>query len=479
MSDSASDRLSDQNPLERKLDLGTKLAFGAGDLGTAITAMIGISYSSMFLTDVAGLSPGLAGSTQSLGKLWDAINDPLVGILSDKHRPQSKWGRRYPWMIWGAVPFGFFFFVQWIVPSNFSQAGLFCYYTAASILFNTFYTVINLPYTTLTAELTRNYDERTRLNGFRYAFSITGSVMAIAITLAVTKIFDQDRALQALIIGGVCATISVLPIYWCVFGTRKRSQYMRSRNSETSESASLPFLQQLKTTLTNIPFLYVIGIYLCSGLSFQLTAGIVPYFIVSWMRLPQIHVSLVFLAIQGTAMVMLFVWSYISRRIGKKAVYMMGTVAWLIAQIGLYFLQPGEIGLLYALCVMAGVGVSTAYLIPASMLPDVIELDELKTGQRREGVFYSFAVFIQKISIGFAIDAMLKSLGWAGYIQPTKNILHPIQPDSVLQVIRFFISPLPAIALFIGLILTYFYPITREAHQEILLELEKRKNQKP
>jgi GPH family glycoside/pentoside/hexuronide:cation symporter len=251
---------------------------------------------------------------------------------------------------------------------------------------------------------------------------------------------------------------------------------MKSRNPEIEESTYLPFLQQLKTTLTNIPFLYVIGIYLCSGLSFQLTAGIVPYFIVSWMRLPQLHVSLVFLAIQGTAMVMLFVWSYISRRIGKKAVYMMGTIAWLIAQIGLYFLQPGEVGFLYGLCVVAGVGVSTAYLIPASMLPDVIELDELKTGQRREGVFYSFAVFIQKISLGFAIDLMLKSLGWAGYIQPTPGILVPIQPDSVLQVIRLFISPLPAIALIIGLILTYFYPITREAHGEILLELEKRKN---
>jgi glycoside/pentoside/hexuronide:cation symporter, GPH family len=476
MSDSASDRLSNKNPVESKLNLSTKLAFGAGDMGTAITAMIGISYSSMFLTDVAGLSPSLAGSTQSLGKIWDAINDPLVGVLSDKNHPQNKWGRRYPWMIWGAVPFGFFFFVQWIVPSNFSQAGLFCYYTAASILFNTFYTVVNLPYTALTAELTRDYDERTRLNGFRYAFSIAGSVMAIAITLTITAMFHQDRALQALIIGAVCAIISILPIYWCVWGTRKRSQYMKSRNPESEASISLPFLQQLRITLTNIPFLYVIGIYLCSGLSFQLTAGIVPYFIVSWMRLPQLHVSFVFLAIQGTAMVMLFVWSYISRRIGKKAVYMMGTIAWLIAQIGLYFLQPGEVGLLYGLCMIAGVGVSTAYLIPASMLPDVIELDELRTGQRREGVFYSFAVFIQKICLGFAIDIMLKSLGSAGYIPPTKDILLPIQPDSVLQVIRFFISPFPAIALFIGLILTYFYPITREAHAEILLELEKRKN---
>ena len=139
MSNFASDKLNDDNPIDKKLDLSTKLAFGAGDLGTAITAMIGISYLSPFLTDVAGLSPGLAGRTQLIGKVWDAVNDPLVGVLSD--RTQSKWGRRYPWMMWGAIPFGLFFFLNWIVPrfstdESFNQVALFWYYTAVSILFN-------------------------------------------------------------------------------------------------------------------------------------------------------------------------------------------------------------------------------------------------------------------------------------------------------------------------------------------------------
>ncbi|MBW4592090.1 MAG: MFS transporter [Brasilonema angustatum HA4187-MV1] len=479
MSNSASDGSSQQTPESEKLDLSTKLAFGAGDLGTAITAMIGISYLSPFLTDVAGLSPTLAGQTQLIGKVWDAVNDPMVGVLSD--RTQSQQGRRYPWMIWGAIPFGVFFFLQWIVPefSNNDQANqwsLFWYYTAISIFFNSFYTIVNLPYTALTAELTQDYDERTSLNSFRFTFSIGGSIIALIIGLVISLVIPGNRTQQFLLLGAICAVISVLPVYWCVWGTKKRAQAVAKLHPETEQSVSIPLLQQLKIAFTNRAFLFVVGIYLCSWLAVQLTAGIIPYFVTSWMRLPQWHISLVLLAVQGTAMSMLFVWSAISRRYGKQAVYYMGMSLWIIAQVGLFFVQPGQVVLMYFLAVMAGFGVSIAYLIPWSMLPDVIELDELKTGQRREGIFYSFIVFVQKICLGIAVNVVLQQLGTGGYIKPTNEIPIPIQPDSVLEVIRFSIGPIPAIALVCGVVLTYFYPITREMHAQILLQLKERQN---
>ncbi len=479
MNDSDDNAYSQQPTETEKLDLSTKLAFGAGDLGTAIAAMIGISYLSPFLTDVAGLNPNLAGQTQLVGKVWDAVNDPMVGVLSD--RTQSKQGRRYPWMIWGAIPFGIFFFLQWIVPhfsnnENVNQWGLFWYYTAISILFNTFYTIVNLPYTALTAELTQDYDERTSLNSFRFSFSIGGSILALIIGLVISLLVPSDRRLQYLLLGAICAIISVLPVYWCVWGTKKRAQAVAKLHPETEQSVSLPILQQLKIAFTNRPFLFVVGIYLCSWLAVQLTAGIIPYYVTSWMRLPQWHISLVLLAVQGTAMAMLFVWNAVSRRYGKQVVYFMGMSLWLIAQAGLFFVQPGQVVLMYVLAVMAGFGVSTAYLVPWSMLPDVIELDELNTGQRREGIFYSFIVFVQKICLGIAVNIVLQQLGTAGYIKPTTQIAIPIQPNSVLDVIRFSIGPIPAIALICGLILAYFYPLTREVHAEILLKLKERKN---
>jgi glycoside/pentoside/hexuronide:cation symporter, GPH family len=459
-----------------KMNLSTKLAFGAGDAGTALTAMVLISYLSPFLTDVAGLSPQLAGLTQLVGKVWDSVNDPMVGILSD--RTQSKRGRRYPWMIWGAIPFGLFFFSQWLVP-NFGagqQWGLFWYYTAVSILFNAFYTVVNLPYTALTAELTQDYDERTSLNSFRFSFSIGASILALIIGLVTAQIF-KDQQVRYLVLGGVCAVLSVLPVYWCVWGTQKQSKAMAAIDPELGQSVSMPIVKQIKVAFSNVPFLYVVGIYLCSWMAVQLTAGIIPYYVKSWMRLPEFHVSTVLLAVQGTAMGMLFFWSRVSARYGKKAVYFMGMSLWLIAQVGLASIQPGQTVLLYVLAVMAGFGVSTAYLIPWSMLPDVIELDELNTGQRREGVFYSFIVFLQKICLGLAVNQVLQSLGSNGYIPPTKDIPMPVQPQAVLDVIRQVVGVLPAFALIIGMVLAYFYPITKAKHAEIMLQLEERKRQ--
>jgi glycoside/pentoside/hexuronide:cation symporter, GPH family len=471
---------SSATPKAPKMNLSTKLAFGAGDSGTALTAMVLISYLSPFLTDVAGLSPQLAGLTQLVGKVWDSINDPMVGILSD--RTQSKRGRRYPWMIWGAIPFGLFFFSQWLVP-NFGggetqQWGLFWYYTAVSILFNAFYTVVNLPYTALTAELTQDYDERTSLNSFRFSFSIGSSILALIIGLVTSQIF-KDQQVRYLVLGGICAVLSVLPVYWCVWGTQKQSQAMATVDPELGHSVSMPMVQQIKVAFSNVPFLYVVGIYLCSWMAVQLTAGIIPYYVKNWMRLPAFHVDTVLLAVQGTAMAMLFVWSRVSAIYGKKAVYFMGMSLWLIAQFGLASLQPGQTVLLYVLAIMAGFGVSTAYLIPWSMLPDVIELDELNTGQRREGVFYSFIVFLQKICLGLAVNQVLQSLGSNGYIKPdpTNPALIPVQPQAVLDVIRQVVGVLPAFALIIGMVLAYFYPITKAKHAEIMLQLEERKRQ--
>jgi glycoside/pentoside/hexuronide:cation symporter, GPH family len=166
----------------------------------------------------------------------------------------------------------------------------------------------------------------------------------------------------------------------------------------------------------------------------------------------------------------LSVWNRISQKVGKKAVYFMGTGFWIISQAGLFLLQPGQTVMLYVLAMMAGLGVSTAYLVPWSMLPDVIELDELETGQRREGLFYSFMVFLQKICLGVALAVILQSLEWTGFDSHAAS-----QPSAVLTAIRFAIGPIPTISLIGGLILAYFYPITREKHQQILLQLAERR----
>lgn len=453
-----------------KLSLSTKLAYGAGDLGPAITANIAGFFLLYFFTNVAGLSAGLAGLILMIGKIWDAINDPIVGVLSD--RTQTRWGRRRPWILLGTIPFGIFFFLQWIVPSfsadpSANQWGLFWYYVAISVLFNMAYTAVNLPYTALTPELTQDYNERTNLTSFRFAFSIGGSILSLVVAQVIFALIP-DRGSQYLILAVICAALSVLSLLWCVWGVRERYQV-----NPTEEH--LPYLEQLRIVLRNRPFLYVIGIYLFSWLAVQVTATIIPFFVVNWMGLRDQVITQVAMAVQVTALIMLFVWSAVSERVGKKAVYFMGMILWVIAQAGLFFLQPGQIGLMYTLAVIAGFGVSTAYLIPWSMMPDVIELDELRTGQRREGLFYAFMVLLQKIGLAAGLFLVGQALEWAGFNETVSGQPVPTQPDSALLAIRIAIGPIPTLALICGLILAYFYPITRDVHAEILLQVQERR----
>jgi glycoside/pentoside/hexuronide:cation symporter, GPH family len=124
---------------------------------------------------------------------------------------------------------------------------------------------------------------------------------------------------------------------------------------------------------------------------------------------------------------------------------------------------------------MAGFGVSVAYLVPWSMMPDVIELDELQTGQRREGIFYGFMVLLQKFGLAFGLFVVGLALQSSGFKEATAGSgILPTQPESALQAIRIAVGPIPMISLVFGLVLTYFYPITREMHAEILLKLKER-----
>lgn len=469
-----------------RLNFPTKLAYGAGDLGPAITANILAFFLLLFFTNVAGLKAGLAGSILMIGKIWDAVNDPIVGVMSD--RTQSKWGRRLPWMFWGAIPFGIFFVLQWVVPRfspdpAINQWWLFGYYVLVAILFNTAYTAVNLPYTALTPQMTQDYNERTNLNSFRFLFSIGGSVLSLILAQVIFALLKpatpqtgscNEGELQYLVLAIACGLISIASLYWCIFGIRRRVLAAERAHLESAELEEIPLLQQIRIALSNRPFLYVIGIYFCSWFAVQITASIIPYFVINWMGREDQFVP-VLLAVQVTALVMLFIWSAISRRLGKKAVYFMGMGLWIIAQAGLFFLQPGQIGLMYVLAILAGVGVSTAYLIPWSMVPDVIELDELQTGQRREGIFYSFMVLLQKIGLAAGLFVLGVGLEWSGFRERVPCQAAPVQPESALTAIRVAIGPLPTIALLLGLVLAYLYPITREVHAEVLLQLEERK----
>jgi len=195
-----------------KLTLSTKLAYGAGDLGAGLTSnLLAFSYL-IFLTNVAGLNPLLASTVLAVGRLWDGVNDPLVGMLSDRTR--TRWGRRYPWIALTGIPFGLTFFLNWIVPGflNTSMAK-FWYYVVISSVFQVFFTTTNLPYTVLTAEMTQDYDERTELTSFRLSFSLTGAVLILAIGLGVSSVIANE-ATQYAVMGALGSVAAIASRWW-------------------------------------------------------------------------------------------------------------------------------------------------------------------------------------------------------------------------------------------------------------------------
>ena len=450
-----------------KVPLVTKLAFGAGDVGPAVATGIMSFFLLYFFTDVARIGAAMAGVILLITKIWDAVNDPLVGMISDRVR--TRWGRRRPWFLFGAIPFGVTFFLLFLVP-NLGDSGKFWYYLIVSLMLDTAFTIVNVPYTALTAELTRDYDERTSLNSYRFAFSIGSGLLAAFFHPIIVNAVKPAGGEQMgyVVSAAIWAAVSTIPFFFAFWGTYERHT--------KEEEAPMPLLEGLKTTFSNRAFRYVTGIYLLSWIVVQTVSTLVIYYLTYWLRRAEL-IPWVLLAVQGSSLIFLFVWNAVSRRIGKKGVYTYGMGWWIIVSFLLFIVQPTWPP--YAIIVLgalAGVGVATAYLVPWAMLPDVIELDELKTGRRREGAFYGFFVLLQKMGLAFALFLVSQGLAFSGYITPPVGATAPIvQPDSALLAIRLMIGPVPALILLAGIFLVQKFPITKQDHEDTLRELSARR----
>jgi GPH family glycoside/pentoside/hexuronide:cation symporter len=303
-------------------------------------------------------------------------------------------------MVASALPFSGFFLMFWLVPEF---AGLhvqwhyFVYYLVVSVLYSTFSTALGLPHSSLTAELSRDYDERSRLTAFRMGFSLAGSVGGLIVALVVFHILkDAPKTIQYAVFGAAVAIIGLISVIFCLTGiwqiaiSRDR-QRLRRQEADELAAKPLPLREQLGLVLANKAFVLVCGIYLCSWLAMQFIATVLPFYTQSWLRLPATTFQLLALTVQTTALCLMPFWGWVSVRIGKKPVYFIGMSFWLLAQAGLMYLLPCDTRIIFLMAFVAGFGISVCYLIPNAMLPDVIEYDELKTGRRREGIYYGFA----------------------------------------------------------------------------------------
>ncbi|MEO0562344.1 MAG: MFS transporter [Chloroflexota bacterium] len=452
---------------EKGTALLTKLAYGAGDVSAAIVTQVTGFFLTAFLLEVALLGPGLVALIVLISNMFDAITDPLVGNLSDRTR--TRWGRRRPWLLFGAVPFGLAFMAQWWVPPV-GQTGLFAYYLVVAILLKLAFTIINVPYTALTPEIAQDYDERTSLTSYRFAFSIASGLLAVISYPAIVGALGETQT-SYLISGGVLALFVIASPLVTFAGTRENEMFSVTNDVHKEEEGSPGFVEGLRIAFQNRPFMFVVGIYLCCWLVVQFVQANLLLYLRYWIGNDDLFTPFV-LVLQVTSFAFLGVWAYVSRHLGKRTAYFIGLALFIPLAVSIYFLpQNASNTALYITAFIAGICVSMALLMPWSMLPDVVDYDELQTGERREGVYYGLFVFIQKVGLSLALAGSSFLLDLGGYVNPEETGAFVEQPDSVLQVLRLSISIFPLILLLLSVPLAYFYPITREKFDEMRAEI--------
>jgi GPH family glycoside/pentoside/hexuronide:cation symporter len=456
----------DSHPPAEKLSWQIKLAFGVGDLSPAIVAAINGFFLNAFLLDVAGLRPGAVAVVLLIVKIWDAVNDPIMGTLSD--RTKTRWGRRRPWLLLGAVPFGVLYVLQWIVPPL-GDLGKFWYYLVVAILLDAAYTAVNVPYSALTPELTHDYDERTSLSSYRFAFSILGGIAAASLHKTIVDAIAPGA--------GVYVAHTVSAAIWAFFiivPNFVTFAFTRETHFKEERPEGPGFWEGLRIVFRNQAFVAVAFIRLLSWLSVQFIQANLLLYVRYWVG-GENRFPILILTIQVSSFLFMLLWNQVSLRIGKKKTYYVGMLFMIVVLLVLFFVQPGQIGLVFTLGILAGGGVGVSYLIPWSMIPDVVELDELETGQRREGIYYGFFVFLQKLGISLGLMISNAILEATGYINPVPGQPYPEQPATVLLALRTFVSFAPVVVLLLSFVAVRAYPITRARHAEMRAQLAKRK----
>ena len=471
--------------MSRKLPFWLKTLYGSGDWGIASISMMRSIFYAIYLTDVVGIEPRLASLGALVGIVWDAVNDPIIGMLSD--RVKSKLGRRRPFLLWFAFPFGLSFVMLWSAPNWDSQVALLIYVTLAFMISDTLTTLVAVPYYSLTPELTQNYDERTSLSSFRSVFQLLSAmVVVVSAPMIVDAVISGGGTQQQgfLTAGAVFGAIGSLPLFLIGLFIRERFA------EDTQEQEELSFRETLKLAWQNVPFRYAVGIYMFNWSAVDMVSITFPFFLLYWVAqgdlLAKINILGVDLALEsaffGVLMLVcvLFVpfWLWLSKRQNKIRAYILGMAAWVVVQVLIFTIQPGETSYMLFLAGLAGIGVSAAYILPDSILPDVIEWDELRTGRRQEGIYYGIRTLIRKLTGALIIFITLQILGWSGYQAPPENVTVYQQPESALFMIRLMDSFIGAAILAGTIILAWSYPLTREKYQKIqkLLTIRRNKN---
>lgn len=426
------------------------------------TINIGLSALSLlylfFLSEVAGLRPALASLVLLVGRGVDAFVDPLMGRLSDITR--WRYGRRRPYFLLAAVPFGLSFATLWLVYPLHSQFGDFVIYSVLYVIHSVAASMLTVPYMALLPELASDYHERTRLNAFRQVGAVLGTLVAAMAMRPLVEWFGGGA-------GGFAWTGVVLAVWMTVpwFVVYRVTWERRDHPISTTT-----FFGGVRRVFGHRTYQRLLTIFISSRMALDLSGAMFVFYLTYWLQRPSdfpLVMGLMLLA--GTLALPL--WLRAARETNKATAFMIGVGIWIVALIGIQLQEPGwPEWTMWALAALAGVGFAAGDLMPWAMLGDVIDEDELQHGERRDGIYAGVFTFLRKLGGAAAVAVAGQLLDLTGF-SPGET-----QTPAVLTAIRFLTAGLPAIILVIGTTAALRYPLDKTRHDEILNALDERRD---
>ncbi len=443
-----------------KLTTRQLVSYGLGDFyGGGTFFIIGLLYL-FFMTDVVGMEPKIAGLIFVVGKLWDAVLDPLVGYVSDHVR--SRFGRRRIFFLLGLIPAGLSFSLLWLPISANNPTLRFAYYLASFLFFTTTFAAIMIPYYALGAELHPNDAERTRITGARIFFSQLSVVVGgIVPKLLIEKFPDPKQG--HFMMGIVFGVLFTLPWIVVFLGTRETGLAKIKKHTPGD------FFRSFASVFRNRSFRIHLGMYLCAYAAMDLVMATLRYYMKYSLNREDIMTpALATLLIAQIVMLPFYV--FVANKFGKGQAYILGLSVWLIALFPTGFLPRNvAASILIPLCGIIGMGLSAGVMIPWAILPQVGDVDELISGEKRIGIYSGVMTFVRKLVQAVAIYGLSLSLDFSGYKAGA------VQTETTLLFLRltYIIGPTTLLAL--GIWFGTRYPITSKVHSILAAEISRRR----
>ena len=437
----------------------TRAAYGIGDYAICLYwSGVGL-YLLYFYTDVVGISPLLAGWIYALGIAWDAITDPFMGYMAERSR--TKMGSYRPYIFYGSIPLALSFVLLFWVPP-FEGTLLFLFLLVVNLIHRTCFTIVSVPYSSLTARITDDSDERTKLTTARMLAASFGTLTVSAFGFPIVLWFGGgEEALGFIYLGMVAGLTAVLILSITVY-------FVKERNFEFNQSELPSFKKVSQSVASNYPFWIVFGSILILGSTTLMFNNNLIYFAKYYLDLHE-YQGLILGVSSGVSFLVIPIWAFAALKIGKKNAWMISMIFLLIGFITFYFYPIKSLNELLIILGLIGIGNGATGILFWSMLPDTIEYGEWKSGIRTESSLYGFMTFAQKGAIAFAAVILGMALTAIGF-EPNQ-----VQTQETLDGLKSLMTWIPLTGACISFILVYFYPIDKAFHKKLIQDIEDRK----